>query len=68
MVNYFDGILGGIGALLTAGAVTAALTQTAVIIAFALLAAVLIGHALFLSPLAREPNTPQKQTRTQFAD
>lgn len=70
MVNYYDGILGGIGTLLIAGATTAALTQPAVLLVFALAAAVLVGHALFRSPVSRElrDNATKSSSPTSVAD
>lgn len=50
MVNYYDGIIGGIGTLLVAGAVSAATIGSVALVAFAIVALALVAHALFVKP------------------
>lgn len=55
MVDYYDGILGGIGTLLMAGVVAAVAFGSMMVLPFAALAIGLVAHAMFLHPPVDKP-------------
>lgn len=53
MVNYYDGMLGGIGTLLVAGVVAAAFIGYGAVAVASLGAMALLAHAMFVRPPMR---------------